>query len=199
MMHMSSFAWCLFFSFPKNFHKKWNAACTSTQLCLVHSRGGINDDELSWIITSAHQCRLLWLVNITRCGQSARAGSTAPWKWQGNLRKSWHYCKWNIIIRRIMRNFHLKMLLPRKKTLCPPLNITMTTFKLKWPITFSCHTWLTMRFPCMSKFPIFVSFHIIHFCHNLHNKVVLEPQVSHENTSKYVDTVIIFAKNLNQR
>ena len=52
----------------------------------------------SWIITSAHQCRLLWLVNITRYGQSAGAGSTAPWKWQGNLRKLWHYCKWNIII-----------------------------------------------------------------------------------------------------
>ena len=86
------------------------------------------------------------------------------------------------------------MLLPRKKTLCPPLNITMTTFKLKWPITFSSHTWLTMRFPCMSKFPIFVSFHIIHFFHNLHNKVILEPQVSHGNTSKYVDTVIVFAK-----
>ena len=52
----------------------------------------------SWIITSAHQCRLLWLVNITRCGQNAGAGSIAPWKGQGNLRKSWHYCKWNIII-----------------------------------------------------------------------------------------------------
>ena len=70
----------------------------------------------------------------------------------------------------------------------------MTTFKLKWPITFSCHTWLTMRFPYMSKFPILVSFHIIHFFHNLLNKVVLEPQVSHENTSKYVDTVIVFVK-----
>ena len=51
-----------------------------------------------------------------------------------------------------------------------------------------------MRFPCMSKFPILVSFHIIHFFHNLLNKVVLEPQVSHENTSKYVDTVIVFVK-----
>ena len=46
----------------------------------------------------------------------------------------------------------------------------------------------------MSKFPILVSFHIIHFFHNLLNKVVLEPQVSHENTSKYVDTVIVFVK-----
>ena len=33
----------------------------------------------------------------------------------------------------------------------------------------------------------------------LHNKVVLEPRVSPEHTSEYVDTVTVFAKNLNQR
>ena len=76
----------------------------------------------------------------------------------------------------MMRNFRRKMLLPRKKLFVHPwisLNrpITMTAFKLKWPITFPCYTWLTMRFPCMSKFPIFMSFPIIHFFHNLHKKI----------------------------
>ena len=62
----------------------------------------------------------LWLVNITRCGQSVGAGSTALWKWQGNLKKSWHYCKWNIII--WWEIFTVKCCYRGKKTLCLPLN-----------------------------------------------------------------------------
>ena len=61
----------------------------------------------------SHKPIFLVLGKLIR-GQRAR--STAPRKWQEKCRKSWHLCKWDM-----KRNFQLKTLLLRKKTLCPPL------------------------------------------------------------------------------
>ena len=48
---------------------------------------------------------------------------------------------------------------------------------------------------------LLIVYHICSYPDALKNvyQVVLEPQVSPENTSKFVDTVTVFAKNLNQR
>ena len=51
----------------------------------------------------------------------------------------------------------------------------------------------------MTSLPAWNHIDCIHVLEHKWRQVVLEPRVSPEHTSKYVDTVTVFAKNLNQR
>ena len=68
-----------------------------------------------------------------RHGLKAWAGNTSPRKWQENLRKSSHWCNWDM-----KGSFHFKTLLMRKKLFYPPLkelNIGKGKWwKVRWPV-----------------------------------------------------------------
>ena len=108
----------------------WLQETNVPRLCKSGSvNRGPNTVNACWICVYSG---MEWLVNGNpRHGQSAGAGSTAPRKLRGKLRKSLHWCNWDI-----KRSFHFQTLFLRKKSFYPPLGDPMT-LQVVLPISLS--------------------------------------------------------------